>query len=486
MSLRITPIRKPQAGYPLPYIDDVTINGGLNYLALKADPTLKVIINCGPFLPAVPGDRIDLYWKGSDDIERQVGTRTFNLNEITASFPIPVAVALEAQEGPGEIRYTYTDSASTYPSESMLCLIKTRVPGNPYSAPNLPETIYINEAMSAPTVDPVDIDLSNVARGATVTISAWQNMYEGDVVTLNWGGYPLKQPPLTAAQVGKTLVITVSKDDILTAGNSDELPVSYEIRDVVNNWSLNSPATLVNVDTNINLLEKPDCVDVDAGILNYDSLGSDSSLVMVKTPAPIFSVGDMVTLYWKGFNAQGAAIVTHYELPVASVTGRLRFDVPNEDVALFIGGSTTSVSYTVDSTSTGQLETSRSVMFAVIGTQADLPAPTLENGLVAGVFEPASLPAQGARISLPAYPGMGEFDRIFLSWEGEDSNGDPLHGSAGEELESADVGVTFDFSSINLNSRTLATVLKCCSPTSSLLQQAGHVTRWWQLTVSKM
>ena len=108
---------------------------------------------------------------------------------------------------------------------------------------------------------------------------------------------------------------------------------------------------------------------------------------MVKTPAPIFSVGDVVTLYWKGFNAQGAAIVTHYELPVASVTGRLRFDVPNEDVALFIGGSTTSVSYTVDSTSTGQLETSRSVMFAVIGTQADLPAPTLENGLVAGVFE---------------------------------------------------------------------------------------------------
>ena len=122
MSLPIKQIRKPQAGYPLPFIDDVTINGGLNYLALKADPTLKVIINCGPFFPAVSGDRIDLYWKGSDGIERQVGTRTFNLNEIIASFPIPVDVALEAQEGLSEIRYTYTDSASTYPSDSMPCL----------------------------------------------------------------------------------------------------------------------------------------------------------------------------------------------------------------------------------------------------------------------------------------------------------------------------------------------------------------------------
>lgn len=102
---------------------------------------------------------------------------------------------------------------------------------------------------------------------------------------------------------------------------------------------------------------------------------------MVRTPAPVFSVGDVVTLYWKGFNAQGAAIDTKYELAVASVTGRLRFDVPNEDVALFIGGSTTSVFYTVDSTSTGELETSRSVMFAVIGTQVDLPPPRLRTVL---------------------------------------------------------------------------------------------------------
>lgn len=44
--------------------------------------------------------------------------------------------------------------------------------------------------MSAPMVDPLNIDLGNVALGATVTISAWENMFEGDVVTINWGGYP--------------------------------------------------------------------------------------------------------------------------------------------------------------------------------------------------------------------------------------------------------------------------------------------------------
>ena len=446
MSKSIRPQRTSKAGLPPPFIDDVTVNGGLNYLALRADPTADVLVHCGPVPIALDGDKIDLYWKGSDGLERLVGTRPISGDEIMVTLAISVTDVLLAQEGLGTLHYMFVDAFNVgAPSDEMPCVIKTTVPGNPYSGPNLPETIYINEAMSAPMVDPLNIDLGNVALGATVTISAWENMFEGDVVTINWGGYPLKQPPLTLAQVDKTLVITVSDADILAAGNSDELPVSYEIRDVVNNWSLNSPATLVNVDTNVNLLEKPDCVDVDGGILDYDSLGSDSSLVMVRTPAPVFSVGDVVTLYWKGFNAQGAAIDTKYELAVASVTGRLRFDVPNEDVALFIGGSTTSVFYTVDSTSTGELETSRSVMFAVIGTQVDLPPPTLENGLVAGIFEPASLPASGAQISLPAYPGMGEFDRVFLSWEGEDSNGVPLHGSAGEELESADVGVTFEF-----------------------------------------
>ena len=433
------------SGYPLPFIDDVSINGGLNYLALKADPTLEVIVNCGPFLPAVAGDRIDLYWKGSDGIERKVASRTFNVGEIMASFPIPVAVALQAQEGLGVIRYTYTDSAATYPVEPLECLIKTTVPGNPYSAPNQPETIYINEAMLAPTVVPSAIDQGNVGSGATVTIPAWANMFEGDILTLNWGGYAIKQPALTDTQPGQPLVIKVSEADIRAAGNSAEVQVSYEIRDLVNNWSLNSPAALVDVNTDLNLLDAPDVIDVDAGKLDFDALEGGVSLTIVKTPAPIFSVGDGVTLYWKGTNAQGALIEKSYELNVTSTTGRLQFKVPNADVALFIGGSVTSVSYTLGSSFTGELEFSRSLMFAVTGTQLDLPAPQLENGLVGGVFEPVTLPSTGALISLLPYPGMAASDRILLSWEGLDSKGDPLHGSNDQTLELADVDKEFVF-----------------------------------------
>ena len=101
--------------------------------------------------------------------------------------------------------------------------------------------------MLAPTVVPLEIDQGNVALGATVTIAAWQNMFEGDILTLNWGGYPIKQPALTDVQVDKSLVIKVSEADIRAAGNSAEVHVSYEIRDLVNNWSLNSPVTLVTL-----------------------------------------------------------------------------------------------------------------------------------------------------------------------------------------------------------------------------------------------
>ena len=439
-------LTNPRAAYPEPFIDDVTVNGGLNYLALRADPTSEVIVHCGPIPIALTGDKIELYWKGSDGIERMLATHPIVGEEIMVSLPISVADVLLAKEGLSTLYYTFVDAfGSAVPSNEMPCLIKTTVPGNPYSAPNLPDTFYINESMLAPTVVPLAIDQGNVGSGATVTIPAWAYMAEGDIPTLNWGGYPIKQPPLTAAQVGQPLVIKVSEADIRAAGNAAEVQVSYEIRDLANNWSLNSPATLVDVNTDLNLLDAPDVIDVDAGKLDFDALGGGISLTIVKTPAPIFSVNDRVTLYWKGTNAQGAAIEKSYELSVTSSTGRLQFKVPNADVALFIGGSVTSVSYTLASSASGKLEYSRSVMFAVTGTQLDLPAPQLENGLVDGVFEPVTLPSTGALISLPPYPGMAAGDRILLSWEGLDSKGDPLHGSDDQTLELADVDKEFVF-----------------------------------------
>lgn len=436
-----------KAVFPMPFIDDVTVNGGLNYLALRADPTADVIVHCGPIPIARPGDSIDLYWKGSDGTERRVATRPIEGEEIMVSLPISVTNVLLAKEGLGSLHYNFVDSFGVaVPSDDMPCLIKTTVPGNPYSAGNLPETIYVNEAMLVADVTPLAIDQGNIAQGATVTIPAWINMSEGDVVTLNWGGYPIKQPPLTTIQVGQPLVIKVTETDIRNAGNADELPVSYEVRDIVNNWSLNAAATLINVDTDLNLLDAPDVIDANEGVLNYDELTGPSP-VMVETPAPVFTVGDTVTLYWKGTNAQGASIEKSYELKVAATnpSSRLRFNIPEDDVALFVGGTTTVVSYTLTPAATGITQPSRTVMFAVIGTQANLPAPTLENGLVDGVFEPATLPVTGAQISLPAYPGMAEGDRIFLSWKGTNSEGDPLNGSDDQTLEDSDVDKEFVF-----------------------------------------
>lgn len=438
---------KPNAIFPSPFIDDVTVNGGLNYLALRADPNADVIVHCGPVPIARLGDRVDLYWTGSDGNKRLVATSPVVGENMFASLPIRVADVLLAKEGLGSLYYDIVDGFGTpQSSQEMPCLIKTTVPGNPYSAGNLPETQYVNEAMQAPTVTPVDIDQGNIANGATVTIPPWINMEKGDVVTLNWGGYPIKQPPLTAAQIGSPLIIKVSEVDIRAAGNAADLPVSYEVRDQVNNWSLNAPATLINVDSDLNLLDAPDVIDVNEGILDHDALTTPSP-VLVRTPSPAFTVGDLVTLYWKGTNAQGAAIETKYELRVTATnpTSRLRFNIPTDDVSLFIGGTTTVVSYTLTPAAPGTEQLSRTVMFAVIGTQLSLPAPTLENGLVNGVFEPATLPLSGALISLPPYPGMAKDDRIFLSWKGKNSNGDPLNGSDDQTLEEADVGNQFVF-----------------------------------------
>ncbi|HCN64548.1 MAG TPA: hypothetical protein DIT33_14305 [Pseudomonas sp.] len=409
------------------------------------DSTADVIVHCGPVPEAKVGDLLRLYWTGIDGIPRLVGTTPINNLENFISLRITTDVALQAGEGMSTLHYAWVDAFDVEnPSSELIFEIKTTVPGDPHRSGNDAGTPDINELLAAPIVDPLELYLDDTA---TVTIAPWVNMFAGDVLTLKWGEYKIPHLPLLAGDIGKSIVFNLTAADIEAGANSDAVQVRYEIRDRVRNWSQNSLATLVKVDTDLDLLDPPDVIDVvssvDGNKLNYDDLGGGDSVVMVNTPAPVFTPGDTITLYWKGSNAQGASIERSYELPVS--TNRLRFNVPNADVQLFIGGEITSVYYTLTKQADGSVQPSRSQMFIVIGTQLDLPAPILENGLVGGIFEPATLPSTGASISLEAYPGMDEGDRIFLSWVGTSHEGDELRGSEELEVERSDVGLTFYF-----------------------------------------
>lgn len=431
------------ANFAAPTIDLVTIYGGLNYLALF-DPNAFIIVQCGPVGLAQPGDKIDLYWSDNAGDPQLVGTQPIGDGNITVSIQVPVKEILRFGTDIHSVYYNVVDSLGNEdPSLTLPVTIKLTVPGAPYdSGENDSGTPYINEALLAPTVAPNPIYEADLPAGATVTIAPWENMFEGDVLTLNWGGLSLKQAPLLAADLGKSVVIKVDRATLENGGSSASLPVRYEIRDIVNNWSLQSLPDFVNVNTDINLLDAPDVVDEAGGELDYDSLAGAVAIVTVDTTQAGISQGDDVTLYWDGTNAQGAPIIKKYTLSVS--TTKLRFQVPNADVALFIGGNL-SVSYTVFPRSGGTPLPSSNVSFTVLGEQKDLPAPKLLDGLTGMVFEPATLPATGARVSLQAYPGMDGGDRIILSWQGKTSEGTDLHGSEDQTLEASDVGLPFVF-----------------------------------------
>ncbi len=75
----------------------------------------------------------------------------------------------------------------------------------------------------------------------------YQHMSEGDRIRINWAEEAVDHPPLTAAELDREVIISIPAQIVEAAGNSNNLPVRYEIHDVVGNWSKRSPASHVVV-----------------------------------------------------------------------------------------------------------------------------------------------------------------------------------------------------------------------------------------------
>lgn len=162
------------------------------------DPDAFITVQCGPVGIARPGDKIDLYWPDNAGDPQLVGTQYIGDGNITVSIQVPVAEILRFGTDIHNVYYNFVDSlGSATPSVELPVTIKLTVPGAPYdSGENDSGTPYINEALLAPTVAPNPIYEDDLPAGATVTIAPWENMFEGDVLTLNWGGALTQARPI--------------------------------------------------------------------------------------------------------------------------------------------------------------------------------------------------------------------------------------------------------------------------------------------------
>ncbi|WP_248803368.1 hypothetical protein [Pseudomonas sp. MWU13-2100] len=207
------------------------------------NPEKPLAVLVGP-LNLKPRDRIDLYWG--------------NVAEPTVSYEHPLDAPLdnafvtlsveirhlESARDPLPVRYNFTSfpGGSTEESDSTLIRVKLEPPGGIDIDPATP---YENEALRRPQVQPPGVIVT--PQGVRVIVAPYLHMSEGDRLSVIWDERNIDHPALNATEVDREVLVAIPAQIIEAAGNASALPVRYEIRDVVGNWSKRSPASEIAV-----------------------------------------------------------------------------------------------------------------------------------------------------------------------------------------------------------------------------------------------
>ncbi|WP_455913847.1 hypothetical protein [Pseudomonas syringae] len=396
----------------IPVMDYGSARPGLGWDDLN-DPSKPVFLQARLNIQAYqPGDFVTLYWNDET-------VQTFSLEEshFQNSFMAFNLYPVSIVEPSGEVYYTIYDqlSESTAPSDKRTVRVKLSVPGGPDTDASTP---YLNDRLTVASITPAG-DITDENTPVSVTVAPWLYMAEGDELTVIWNGVRLTQPPLDSAQVGQPQTVVIPRETLIGAGDGSPVTVSYEIRDIVNNYSLVSRPAFTNVIVDPNAPPAPavKVAGTRVSIIDLDQLGSGDVQVEIPHDNGIPAAGDSITLNWKGRAADG--------MPFEKVLGpatypggglNLEFTVANADVVAIAGGGAV-VSYLV------QGKGSKRTTITVVGVPTELTAPLIP-GVVGDID--IGVISDPVLVRIPAYAGKAENDVIFLSWEGLTEAGNAL------------------------------------------------------------
>ncbi|MFJ3483637.1 hypothetical protein ACIPL1_09670 [Pseudomonas sp. NPDC090202] len=370
---------------------------GLGHQQLS-DPAVPVTLIAA--LPDVisMGDTVTLYWDGVEQQSYNVDTTTLDTGWLSFS-----VLPDQIQEPSGEVYYTVDDHSGKgpQPSPTRTIPVKRSVPGG--QAPN-PETGF-NDNLQPPSVEPARFNPATT-RTIKVTVAPWENMAEGDFLTVWWDGIPKENISVTQPGIAQTVTLFFGGDEPL----NPKVPVSYSIHDKVDNYSRVSPTTMVEVFTS-GALPSPVIkeVDPDTLMLDLDALGgADAHVSIPRAYSP--QVGDIYTLTWMGGFARSEAvqILVHTVIDPAAdpVT---TFAIPNAELQRFSRGRA-HASYIRRSGGQNSIRAQASALLS--GQWPGLAAPVVQ-GATGNEIDLGQI-ADPLRITVPVYTGKKEGDRISL------------------------------------------------------------------------
>ncbi|WP_422403935.1 hypothetical protein [Pseudomonas sp. GZD-209] len=424
----------------IPAMDEGIPRDGLGYNDL-GDPQRGVALMSR--LPEVtrPGDAVKLFWTATrppmqppqgDPAEPPVQAYLLDQGTIDKGWLsfVVTSVDLKLPANPAYPYYGYfycslydAQAENTRYCEYREVLIDLTVPGG--LDPNLgtPE----NEHLAAPGVDPQDIQLDPVSGipAVTISIAAWPYMQADDQVSLVWNGVRHIRPRLLQSDVNRDVVFLLPREVVEQGGSGPQLPVYYEIRDRVQNYSRPSPITYVSADIDPDALTEPTVVGAESPpyMLDLDALAGRDVTVNIPFYAG-FAAGDTLTLHWVGTTFEGHEVPHHSPPRVIASPADLTFSVPHAIAAFAVDGSVR-VYYEVQPIAGGDLKRSRARRITVKGSVKRLQPPLLLEA-VGDLIDLATLTGTDVTVRIPLYPGQMENDRVTLLWAGLAGSGLPL------------------------------------------------------------
>jgi hypothetical protein len=398
-----------------------------------ADPAKPLEVLVGP-VNLKQRDRIDLYWGANDAV---VDTYVHSPDAPETNGIVSLYVNTRwIEPGLTDVRYTYTryPAGNPDPSPVKRVIVKLDLPGGRDPDPATP---YENEKLQLPIVNPPGVIIS--PEGVSVTVSPWENMVEGDVLWVYWHGIRVQVPPLSKPQIGRPVIVPIRKEVIIEAGDSENIVVRYEIRDVVNNWSRFSLPSYVEVEAGNSTLPAPVAPQAPNMQLDLDKLaGVDVQALVLAHPD--VATGDTINFVAERNTAEGIVLPPYTESKILASPGSfLEFLIPNSQFAPIAQGRAR-FKYTVTKAS-GQTLRSKSLPLEILGELQRLAPPAIP-AAVDGVLDPT---LHNLVTEVPPYYFMAQGDNVTLVWMGRTSMGSTVKHEETKQLGNGDEGKTLEY-----------------------------------------
>ncbi|WP_024674236.1 Ig-like domain-containing protein [Pseudomonas syringae] len=398
-----------------------------------ADPAKPIEVLVGP-INLKPRDRIDLFWGANDDIIYTY-THSSESSDTNGIFSLYVDTHW-IYSGLTDVRYTYTPFPSNIQEHSPVnkVVVKLEIPGGRDPDPATP---YENEKLKIPTVNPEGVITS--PEGVTVTVDVYENMLAGDTIFVYWHGIRVEHPPLTADQLGKPITVEIKKQIIIDAGDSENVVVRYEIRDIVNNWSRFSLPAYIVVEAGNSSLPAPIVPQAPNMELDLDKLtGADVQALVLSNPD--IGTGDIISFVMERNTAEGIQLESFTVSKVVQIPGSfVEFLIPNEQFHPIAQGRAR-LKYTVTKAA-GNVLRSKSLTLAILGQPQQLSLPYVQ-GAINGMLDPE---IHNVITQVPPYYFMADGNDISLMWIGKTATGETVMHQETKNLNADDISKAINF-----------------------------------------